>query len=178
MANPSPGRDHHPCTRHLCSPAKIEVFSHREDLRVVPADLCKEVGPHERAPAGRQEHIAHRVVLAVVNLAQLDPADDGTSLVDGHAHLEETTGVLPAHVLRGDHTGVRPEGLLDHDAQRLGVRRHVIVAEQEVRGPFDHLEHRVGACPETQVASQAPYVGAWRHYRHPVGEVFEAGVED
>ena len=55
----------------LRSPAQIEVFAEQRDERVEAAKRREEIGAHERDAAGRHEHVALKVLLAVIDLAKL-----------------------------------------------------------------------------------------------------------
>ena len=140
--------------------------------------LREEVGSDEGAPAGRQENVTDGVVLALVELPRLHPVHDRAALVHRHPDVQQAPRILPAHELRGHHAGVRAEGLLDQDAHGLRVRSHVVVTEQEVRGPLDHPEDGVRAGAEALVVLQAPDVCVWKNCGDPLGNVDHAVVQD
>ena len=100
VADPGVGRHHHPGAGHLGPPAQVEVLAHGHDRRVEPAELGEQVGPHEGAAARRHEDVPDPVVLAVVDLAGLDPVDDRPGLVGVHPDVEQDRRVVPAHHLR------------------------------------------------------------------------------
>ena len=123
---------------HLGPPAQVEVLAHGHDGGVEATELLEQVGPHQGDPTRGDEHVPHRVVLAVVDLAGLDPLDDRTTLVHGHPHVDQPLGVVPADHLGRDDPGVGPECLLHQQVDGIGEQGHVVMAEQEVVGPVDH----------------------------------------
>ena len=128
---------------HLAPPREIEVLAHRHDARVEPLELAEEVGADEDAPPRGDEHVAHRVVLAVVDLALEDPVDDRPRLVAAHPDVEEDGRVVPVDELGRDDAGVRTERLLDHLVHGVVVQRDVVVEEQVEGGTLDHAQHLV-----------------------------------
>ena len=152
---------------HLGPPAQVEVLAHGHDGGVEAAELVEQVGPHQGGPAGGHEHVAHRVVLAVVDLAGLDPVDHRSPLVHGHPHMDQALGVVPADHLGRDDPGVGAEGLLHQQVDGVGEQGHVVVAEQEVVGAVDHGLDLVDGGPEPPVLLEAAHVGRGQHRRHP-----------
>ena len=76
--------------------------------------------------AGDVEHVAHGVVLLLVELAPLDVGAGRAGLVGAHADLQDAVGRVPLDDLGPDHAGVRAVGLLDHHLDRRrgrGARR-------------------------------------------------------
>ena len=61
-----------------------------------PFELGEEVGPDQDAAAGGHEHVAHGVVLPVVDLALDDAVDHGARLVTAHPDVEQDAGGRPS----------------------------------------------------------------------------------
>ena len=156
---------------HLGPPAQVEVLPHGHDGGVEAAELLEQVGPHQGGAAGGDEHVAHGIVLAVVDLAGLDPVDDRSPLVHGHPDMDQPLGVVPADHLGRDDAGVGTEGLLHQQVDGVGEEGHVVVAQQEVVGPVDHGLDLVDRGPEPTVLLEAAHVGRGQDRRHPGGEV-------
>ena len=57
--------------RHLGAPAEVEILTEERDQRVETAQGRKEVGANERDTTGRHENVAFKVLLAVIDLAEL-----------------------------------------------------------------------------------------------------------
>ncbi len=169
-----------PGPHHLRPPAEVEIFAHGHDRRIEPVELGEEVGADQGAATGSHEDVSHRVVLAVVDLVGLHPVDHRAALVDDHPHVQQPLGIVPAHHLGGDHAGIRPEGLLDEQVDRVLVEGHVVVAEQVVVGPVDHGTHLVRGRREPPVALEPPHVSRREDGRDPGREVLPATgrVED
>ena len=149
MTHARAGCHHHPCAAHLRPPAQVEVLAHDEDVGVKTAELREQVGAHERAAAGCEEHVADRVVLAVVDLPRFHPVDHGPALVDGHPHVQEARRVVPTDEFGRDDARVGTERFLYEDVDGVGIRGDVVVAEQQVGGALDHPDHAVRRSPRT-----------------------------
>ena len=143
VANPGVGRHDDPRTGDLATPRQVEVLAHCDDAGIEALELAEEIAADEHAAAGRNEDVAHRVVLPVVDLAGDDAVHHGACLVAAHPDVEQDAGVVPIDELRGDDAGIGAERFLDQLVDRVGVERHVVVAEQEERCPLDHAEHLV-----------------------------------
>src|SRR4051794_15775927 len=64
-------------------PAQVGVLARRLEGGVVPAEGSEEVGAHQRAAAGGDEHVAHGVVLLLIDLARLHERRGDAGLVGG-----------------------------------------------------------------------------------------------
>ena len=167
VAHPGVGRHHHPGPGHLGPPAQVEILGHGHHGGVEPAQLGEEVGPHQGDPAGGHEDVAHRVVLAVIDLPHLHPLDHRTGLVGVHPDVQQDRRVLPADHLGRDHTGVGAVGLLDQDVDGVRIRRTVVVAEEEEGRSLDHPHGLVDRRPEPPIVVEAPHEGLGQDPPHP-----------
>ena len=167
VAHPRRGSDEHACARNLRPPAQVEVLAVERYRRVEAAERHEEVGADEREATRHREHVAHGVVLLLVELAPLDQRRGRPGLVNGHSHLEQVERVVPRHQLRADDARVGSEGLLDEQAHRVGLGRDVVVAEQEERRPLHHRQRVVGGRAKAGVLVQAPDERTGQHRRHP-----------
>ena len=100
VAHPGIGGHDDAGTQDLGPPAQVQVLPHGHDHRVVAPECVEQVGPDERRPAGCDEDIPDGIVLSVVDLVGLHPLDDGSTLVDAHADMDELHGVAPTHDFR------------------------------------------------------------------------------
>ena len=161
------GRDEHAGAGEPRPPAEIEVLGARERRGVEALELLEEVGAHEHGRGGDVEHVAHAVVLLLVDLAGLDPGVGRAEAVDGAADLEQDLGVVGAHQLRTEDAGVRPVRLLDEHAQRGRVEHHVVVAQEQERGALDRVERLVGRAGEAGAVVEAAHERAGQHLGDP-----------
>ncbi len=179
VTDPGVWSDDDPGPDHLGPPAQVEVLSHADDRGVEAAQLVEEVSPDQGRSTGGDEHVTHRVVLAMVDLIDVDPVHHGAALVDHHPHMDQALGVVPAHHLRRDHAGVRSERLFHHQMDGIGEEGHIVVADEVVRGPFHHGAHLVHRGPEPSVFLEASHVGGGEHGGHPGGQLpGTAGIQD
>ncbi len=91
FAVPDPRRGgHEHASAHLVrAPRQVEVLAVEVDAGVEALEVGEEVGADEGEAAGHGEHVAHRVVLLLVELAALGVRGVATGAVDGEAHLEQ-----------------------------------------------------------------------------------------
>ena len=179
VADPGIGGHDHPRPGHLGPPAEIDVLPGTGDQRVESADGREQVGPHEQAGAGAGEHVAHAVVLFLVQLARLDQGRLGRQLVHAGADRQQPLRTLPLDQLRADDAGVRPERFLHHHPHRVGREGDVVVAEHEVRRALHDRQHVVGRRREPPAPFRCPHVSTGQHAGHASGQApTAAGVDD
>ena len=89
VAHPRIRRDDHARAEDLRPPGEVEVLAEGRDAGVEALQLPPEIGPDEHAAPGGHEHVAHGVVLAVVDLALRDAVDDRTRLVAPHPDVQQ-----------------------------------------------------------------------------------------
>ncbi len=181
MADPGLGGHNHPGAGHLGPPAEVDVGAVVGHGRVEAAELGEQVGTHEQAGRRGGEHVAHRVVLLLVELAPVDQRGARPGLVDRQPHTQQPVFVVPVDQFGGHDAGVGPERLLDHDAEGVGLGGDVVVAEDQERRPLDGVEHVVGrrrkpgrAPPAIGTAQE----GVGQHGRNARTGVFAAGAVD
>ena len=95
--------DEHPGAGDVGPPAEVEVLAEVVDAGVVAAERGEQVGPHQRAAPGHDEHVAHRVVLLLVQLARLGVRREDAGLVHRGADLTQLAGHVPGDELGPDH---------------------------------------------------------------------------
>ena len=66
------GHDQHTSATEMRAPTQIDVVADMLDRGVEAADRSKEVGAHHHAGGRHSEHVAHRIVLFLVELTGLD----------------------------------------------------------------------------------------------------------
>ena len=125
---------------------------------VEAAELPEEVGAHEHRRVRHEEHVAHAVVLFLVDLARLDRRERHAVVVDRHADLEQDLGMVVVDELGPDDPGVRPVRLLDHHAHRVGIEHDVVVAEEQEGRALDRLQRLVGRGREPDVLGEPAHV--------------------
>jgi hypothetical protein len=171
-------RDQHAAAGDLGAPAQVEVFAQQRHPGVVAADRGEQVGADQREPARYREDVADGVVLLLVELAPLDRSDCDADLVGAQAHLQQPARVIPLDQLRPHDRGVGAERLLEQQADGVGIRRHVVVAEDVVRRALDDGEDLVGRGGEAGVAADPPHERAGRGGGDPGRHVSVAHVDD
>ena len=165
LLHPSFGGHQHAGARQAGAPAQVDVLGSGETRGVEPTELVEQVGPHEHGCVRHVEDVAHGVVLGLVELAGLDPRVRVAELVDAAPDLQQHLGIVGVDDLRADDAGVRPVGLLEHEAHHPRVEHDVVVANEEERGVPDGVERLVGRRREARL-------------RHPADERVRQGTRD
>ncbi len=161
----------HPGPSAWARQQRSEVVAEVVDALVVPAQGGEQVGAHQGAGAGHHEHVAHRVVLLLVELAHLHVGGEHAGLVGAHAHLEQAGGVVPVDQLGADDAGVGAERLFHQAANGVGLQGDVVVHEQVEGGALHQVGHVVGGGAVPGVVVQSAHVGVGQHGVHPVGGI-------
>ena len=162
----------------LGAPAEVEVFPERRDQRVEAAQRREEVAAHEGDAAGRDEDVAFEVLLAVVDLARLDPFVHDPESVTRLAHVEQHHRVVVGDDLRGDDAGVGAKGRLDHHLHRVGLETDVVVTEEEEGRALDHQRGLVTGRGEATVLVEQSHEGVRGDRGDARGDVFGLPVRD
>ena len=68
MAHTRTGDDEDSGTSHVRSPTQVEIVAVERDGRIEAAEAHEQIGPHQLATTGHDEHVAHRVVLLLIEL--------------------------------------------------------------------------------------------------------------
>ena len=179
VASPRRRHDQHPRAGGVGAPAQVEVVADEADALVEAAQGAEQVGAHEQARRGHEEHVAHGVVLLLVELTRIDERGGRAELVGGVADLEDVLGRLPVDELRPDDAGVRAVGLLHQLADGVGIERHVVVEQAEEPRALHEPQGLVGCRAEAARVAERAHEGP----RDPVGDAFGqvadgAGVEE
>ncbi len=168
MTRPGIWRDDHPRASHVHPPAEAQVVLEEGDPLVEAPDLGEHVAAYQRAAARNGEDVAHAVVLFLVELVTLDEWNAVAGLVDALTELQDPARPVPPHQLRADDSRVGAVRLLDQHSDRVGVERHVVVAEEVERGTLDDVENLVGGRTEARVRLDAANECRRSHRRHPI----------
>ena len=131
MASPCGRHHHHSRPTEMRPPAQVDVFAVERGGLIEATERSEQIGSHEDARRGQCEHVAYRVVLLLVGLARFDQWVDLAEAVDTEADVLEDVRTAPHHQLRADDAGVRAVQLLDEQAHRSGIERHVVVHQHE-----------------------------------------------
>jgi hypothetical protein len=159
-------------------PAQVEVLAVQAHARVEPAEGVEQVGPHQQAGARDGQHLAHGVVLGLVQLAPVHEGGGHAQAVGRQPDAEQPVAVVPGHELRADDAGVGAERLLDEVAHGVAVEGDVVVEEQQEVGALDRAEGLVGGRRVPRVRVQAADVGAGQARRDAGGQPVGAGRVD
>ena len=141
--------EHDPGPGHLGPPAQIHVLAPEGHASVEAAQAGKEIPAYEQDCRGKGEHIAHTVVLLLVEVLGADPFRGHAEAVDVVAGVLDDLGTVPFHDLGTDYPGVAPQRLGHEGCDRVGCQSHVVVAHQEEVGFDTGGEHGVGRFRET-----------------------------
>ena len=111
-------------------PAQVDVVAHQGQVGVESAELVPDVAADQHARRAHGQHRPVAVVLALVDLAGLDPGGTPSRPVHGDARLAQHPPVGQVHQLGAEHrrgaiAAGRPEHLLQ------GVRSWVAVVVQQ-----------------------------------------------
>ncbi len=151
------GDHQHACARQVRPPAQVEVIAVEVDVLGEAAQLAEQVDPHEEARRGHAEHIAHRVVLLLVQLPDLGRLQGDADAVGAEADVLEHARAVPVDQLGPDDASVRPVGLGHQLADRGRVEGDVVVQEAEEPGALDEPHRLVGGRAESGVVLQRPH---------------------
>jgi hypothetical protein len=165
------GRDHHPRAGQMGPPAQLDVVTVEADRRIEPAERPEQVGPHEQAGRRQDEHVAHGVVLLLIELAGLDDRIGLAEAVESEPDVLQPSRIVPVDELRADHAGVRAVELGDHGAHGVGSRSDVVVTdEEEPVVTLDEPQHLVGDGAESGIAVDGTHEGAREAAADPLGD--------
>jgi hypothetical protein len=131
-------RHHDSSARYLGSPAEVQVLAQDGDQGVEPAKSGEEVRAHERHTARRDEDVALKVLLAVVDLAGLHALVRHAEPVAGLTHVQQDERVLVGDDLGRYDAGVGSKCRLDHELDGVVLEHDVIVAKEEEGRAVDH----------------------------------------
>ena len=141
-------------------PAEVEVVAHQGQVGVEAADLVPDITADQHARRTHRQHRPVAVVLALVDLARLDPGAAPSRPVDGDARLTQHPPVgqvlqLGAEHRRGPVAAGHPEHLLQ------GVRRRLAVIVQQpdpLRQPVRRHRSPARACTPQVSSARATAV--------------------
>ena len=114
------------------SPAEVDIVTEQGQVGVEPAHLVPYVAADQHARRAHRQHLPVAVVLALVDLAGLDPGEAPSRAVDGDPRLAQHAPVGQVLQLRAEHCR-RPAaaGHPEHLLQRVGGRLAVIVQQPD-----------------------------------------------
>ena len=144
-------RHHDPRAGDLSAPAQVEVLAQHRDQRVEAAQRFEEVRAYEGHATGGHEDVALQVLLAVVDLARLDPLLDDAEAVRRLTDVQQDERVVVGHDLGRDDAGVGAKGRLHHLLDGVALEEHVVMTEEEESRPLGHQRGLVARRPEALV---------------------------
>ena len=131
VARPRVGHDDDAGTREMGTPAQVEVLATGVHRVVEAAERAEQVRPGEQRGARQREDVAHRIVLLLIELADLGHGSELAELVCIGADAVDAVRRVPLHELRADDAAVRANRLLDQQPHRARLERDVVVHQQE-----------------------------------------------
>ncbi len=147
----------HPGAGQVRPPAQVQVVAVEVDVRREAAQGTEQVDADQQARRRDAEHVTHRVVLLLVELADLDRVEGHADAVGAETDVLEHARPVPIDQLRPDDAGVRTVGLGHQLADGRRVQRHVVVQEAEEAGALDEPHGLVGRRPEARVVAERPH---------------------
>jgi|TARA_R110002110_G_scaffold113366_1_gene281543 hypothetical protein len=137
-------------------PAQLDIVAMERDRRIESADLTKQVSPDQHERRWQREHVAHSIVLFLVNFAGVDSEIDLTKSVETEPDRLQQSRVVPFDELRTDNASVRTVDLFDEGADRVGFRSNIVVAQKEEPVvTFDEPQHFVSSGTKPRILSDA-----------------------
>ena len=173
------GGHQHPGPGELGPPAEVHVLAPEGDGLVEPPQGLEQVPADQHAGRGQGEHVAHRVVLLLIELALgHDPGRDPEP-VHLVADVLEHLGPVPVHQLRADDAGVAPQRLGHHGADRVGRQGHVVMANQQESRAVPQAQGGVGRGREpARAPAGLDHRGGGQDRAHRAGQPDAGGVDD
>ena len=168
----SRGNDQHSRALVMGAPTEVDVLAVERDVGIEPAEGAEQIGTHQQACRWEGEDVTNGIVLFLIGLTRVDERIDLAEPVDRIANVLQHVGIVPFDQLRPDDPGVRAIHLLDEQADRVGLERHVIVQEaEEAVVAIDQAEDLVRRAPESIATVDRAYEGPRHHGRHLDGNV-------
>ena len=169
------GRRHHhdPGAAEVGPPAEVDVVAVEVDRRVEAGDRPEQVGANHQAGRRQGEHVAHRVVLLLVDLAFFDEGVDLAEAVDAEADVLQHARVVPRDELRARRCPAFDRYISSTSSRMaLGIEGDVVVQEaEEPVVALDEAQHLVGG-GAVAVALPTARTNAFGHtLTDPVGHV-------
>ncbi len=127
--------DDHPRPGSVHPPPEVEVVAEDRERGVEAAERVPDVPPHERPRGADGQHVADRVVLALVELTALQPGRPVPGPVGGQADLDEHPRLVPVEGLGPEQADAGAGGaVLEQSGERRGLGGDVVVQEPEPGG--------------------------------------------
>ncbi len=126
MVDDGVGDHPHPVARGVHPPAEVDIVHEQAHGGIEPADLLPDIAADQHPRAAYREGVPVAVVLALVDLAGLDPGNPPGGRVQGQPGLEDHLAVGPVPELRAEY---RSRARLGRAAEQLleRVRRWLAV---------------------------------------------------
>jgi hypothetical protein len=154
VSNSCSRNNDHASSAVMDSPAQLDIVAVERDGRIEPADLTEQVSPDQHERRWQREHVAHAIVLFLVNFAGVDTEIDLAESVKTEADGLQRTRVVPFDEFGTNNASVRTVDLFDEGADRVGFRSNIVVAQQkEPVVALDKPQHFV--CGRTKPGASA-----------------------
>ena len=127
VANARLGHDDDAPAGDMRAPAQIAIFTGEVDVGIEPADGAEQVGAHEHACRRQDEHVAHRVVLLLVEIAAVAQRIQLAELVGDEPGALQPLRVIPLDELRAGDGGIGTDRLIDEQSHGITIERDVVV---------------------------------------------------
>ncbi len=166
------GSNDHPGPGEVGTPAQIDVFAVERHRRIKTAERAEQIRPHEQARRRQHEHIAHGVVLLLVELTRIDHRIDFAEPVEAEPDVLQSARLIPIGQLRSDDSGVRTEHLFDHHPDHVRSESDIVVAQQEQPVvTFDQPQHLVGRRSVADICCQRSHERGRNDGANPVRDL-------
>jgi hypothetical protein len=170
MADNGLRSDDHPRPGKLSAPGDVHVFAGLARAGVETAQSPPQVSPHEDRAAWRHEHLTDGVVLPLVKLTRLDQRVGHAQPVHPHPHRQEPVGGIPHNELGAREAGVASVSLFQQEPHRIWRQADVVMTNQCVGHPIDHLQRLVGRFGKASAGWDPDQVSIGKERSHPLDQ--------
>jgi len=158
VSNSCSRNNDHASSAVMDSPAQLDIVAMERDGGIEPADLTEQVSPDQHERRWQREHVAHAIVLFLVNFAGVDTEIDLAESVKTEADGLQRTRVVPFDEFGTNNASVRTVDLFDEGADRVGLRSNIVVTqEEEPVVAFDEPQHFVGGGSKPHIGAEASH---------------------
>ena len=164
------GHDH-TCSGRVSPPANFKILTMKRNGRVETTKGFEEISPYERHRSGNEEHVAHRVVLLLVEISSFDIGRRMAKPVCTHTNREQPSWLAPLNDFGSNDSGIRSKCLFDQQSHHIWIETNIVVTEQIERGALHSNESFIGSGGVARVFGKATKMSIGENCPHPVSEL-------
>jgi hypothetical protein len=148
------GHDHTRSGR-VSPPANFEILTMKRNGGVETTKGFEEISPYERHRSGNEKHVAHRVVLLLVEIASFDIGRRMAKPVCTHTNREQPSWLAPLNDFGSNDSGIRSKCLFDQQSHNIWIEANIVVTEQIERSALNSNESFIGSGGVARVVGKA-----------------------